>query len=158
MHDDTIIMLMRCNAWSFLRSSLQNPSQEFHKNLFDFEKPQILQKSKKLRLQSIKCMRMRDLKLTKWRKTWISLKNPWGRGWRWVREVWKVKRLDRLREIKRNEIRNHECPLYSPSVNLNRLRGVEDLSSSVQGKKEAQWIEDQSSSYQGDRNFLNRSP
>ena len=128
MHINTVIMLMRCNAWSFLRSSLQNPSQEFHKNLFDFEKPQILKKSKKLRLQSIKCMRMRDLKLTKWRKTWISLKNPWGRGWRWVRKVWKVKRLDRSREIKRNEIRNRERPLYSPSVNLDRSRGIEDLS------------------------------
>ena len=76
---------MQC--MKFLRSNLQNPSQKFHKNLFDFEKPQILQKSLKLRLQSMKCMKMRDLKLTKWRKTWISLKNPWGKGWRWVREV-----------------------------------------------------------------------
>ena len=40
-----------------------------------------------------------------------------------------MKRLDKSREIKRNEIRNHEHPLYSASVNLDRLRGVEDLSS-----------------------------
>ena len=43
-----------------LRSKIQNPSQKFYKNLFDFEKPQILQKSQKLRLQSMKCMKMRD--------------------------------------------------------------------------------------------------
>ena len=40
-----------------------------------------------------------------------------------------MKRLDRTREIERNEIRNHERPLYGPSVNLNRLRSVKDLSS-----------------------------
>ena len=38
-----------------------------------------------------------------------------------------MKRLDRSREIERNEIRNREHPLYSPSVNLDRSRGVEDL-------------------------------
>ena len=32
----------------FLRSNLQNPSQKFHKNLFDFEKPQICRKPKNL--------------------------------------------------------------------------------------------------------------
>ena len=35
----------------FLRSNLQNPSQKFCKNLFDFEKPQNFQKSQKLRLK-----------------------------------------------------------------------------------------------------------
>ena len=30
---------------SFLGSNFQNPTQKFHKNLFDFEKPQILQKT-----------------------------------------------------------------------------------------------------------------
>ena len=44
-----------------------------------------------------------------------------------MREVWKLKRLDRLREIERNEIRNCEHLLYSPLVNLDRLRGVENL-------------------------------
>ena len=37
--------------------NLQNPSQKLHKNLFDFEKPQILQKSQKLRFQRMKCMK-----------------------------------------------------------------------------------------------------
>ena len=31
---------MQC--MEFLRLNLQNPSQKLHKNLFDFEKPQIL--------------------------------------------------------------------------------------------------------------------
>ena len=39
-----------------------------------------------------------------------------------------MKRLDRSREIERNEIRNRERPLYNPSVILDRSRGVEDLS------------------------------
>ena len=50
---------MQC--MKFLRSNLQNPSQKFHKNLFDFEKPQNFQKSQKLRLTNMKCMKMRDL-------------------------------------------------------------------------------------------------
>ena len=37
---------MQC--MKFLRVNLQNPSQKLHKNLFDFEKPQILQKSQNL--------------------------------------------------------------------------------------------------------------
>ena len=41
-------------------NTVKNLSQKFHKNLFDFEKPQILQKSQKLRLQSMKCMKKRD--------------------------------------------------------------------------------------------------
>ena len=38
---------MQC--MKFLRSNLQNPSQKFCKNLFDFEKPK---KSQKLRLKN----------------------------------------------------------------------------------------------------------
>ena len=34
--------------YEILRLSLQNPSQKLHKNLFDFEKPQILQNPKNL--------------------------------------------------------------------------------------------------------------
>ena len=39
--------VMQC--MKFLRLNLQNLSQKLHKNLFYFEKPQILQKSQKLR-------------------------------------------------------------------------------------------------------------
>ena len=37
------------------------PSQKFCKHLFDFEKPQNFQKSQKLRLEIMKCMKMSDL-------------------------------------------------------------------------------------------------
>ena len=50
---------MQC--MKFLRSNLQNPSQKFCKNLFDFEKPQNYQKSQKIRLKIMKCMNMGDL-------------------------------------------------------------------------------------------------
>ena len=36
------------HCMKFLRTNLQNPYQKFYKNLFDFEKPQILQKSQNL--------------------------------------------------------------------------------------------------------------
>ena len=51
------------------------PIKKLYKNLFDFEKPQILKKSQKLRFQRMKYMKMRELKLTKWRKTWLISKN-----------------------------------------------------------------------------------
>ena len=57
----------------FLRSNFQNPSQKFHKNLFDFEKPQILQKSQKLRFQRMKCMKNEGLKTYQVRKNLITL-------------------------------------------------------------------------------------
>ena len=36
---------MQC--MKFLRSNLQNPSQKFHKNLFDFEQSQVFKKNAK---------------------------------------------------------------------------------------------------------------
>ena len=59
---------MQC--MKFLRSSLQNPSQKLHKNLFDFEKPQILQNPKNLGY-----------------KVW----NPWKWG---IRDLPREKKLD----------------------------------------------------------------
>ena len=46
---------MQC--MKFLKLNLQNPSQKLHKNLFDLEKPQILQKPQKLRFQNMKFMK-----------------------------------------------------------------------------------------------------
>ena len=57
----------------FLRSNLQNPSQKFCKNLFDFEKPQIFQKSQKLKLKS---MKMRDSNIYQDKKTLLGSWNP----------------------------------------------------------------------------------
>ena len=80
MHDNTVIMLMWCNAWDFKTKSLK-PIPKLQKKLNNFEKPQILG------FKTWKCMKKRDLKLTKWRKTGKSLKKPWGRSLEWVREV-----------------------------------------------------------------------
>ena len=52
-----------------------NPSQKFCKNLFDFENPKNFQKSQKLRLKSMKCMKMRDLDTYQVKETWLGLKN-----------------------------------------------------------------------------------
>ena len=116
---------MQC--MKFLRSNLQNSSQKFHKNLFDFENPKFFKKSQKLRLQSMKSMKMRDLKLTKWRKTWLRLKISWERSLEEVKSVWEVKWLRSIERDRGKWDQNCECPLYSPSVNLDRSRDVEDL-------------------------------
>ena len=59
----------------FLRSNLQNPSQKFCKNLFDFEKPQNFQKSSKLRLEIMKCMKMSDLDTYQMKRNFIKVEN-----------------------------------------------------------------------------------
>ena len=71
---------MQC--MKFLRSNLQNPSQKFCKNLFDFEKPQNFQKSQKLKLKSIKCMKMRDLDTYQVKSNLIKVENLLGMKFR----------------------------------------------------------------------------
>ena len=63
------------------KSESSKPIPKLHKNLFDFETPQILQKSQKLRFQRMKCMKMRESKLTKWREI---LENAWKTLWKEV--------------------------------------------------------------------------
>ena len=118
---------MQC--MKFLRSNLQNPSQNFCKNLFDFEKPQNFQKSQKLRLKIMKCMNMRDLDTYQVKKTWLRSKNPWGRGLRWKREVLGGEKAREIERYRAKWVCDCERPLYSTSIILNRLRGVKDLSS-----------------------------
>ena len=73
----------------------------------------------------------------KWRIWNLPSEEKLEYAWRILKEevegewerFWEMKRLDRSREIKRNEIRNRKHPLYSASVNLDRSRGVKDLSS-----------------------------
>ena len=64
---------MQC--MKFLRSNLQNPSQKFCKNLFDFEKPQNYQKSQKLRLEIMKCMKMSDFDTYQVKRNLIKAEN-----------------------------------------------------------------------------------
>ena len=108
---------MQC--MKFLRVNLQNPSRKFHKNLFDFEKPQILQKSQKFRFQRMKCMKMRESKLTKWREI---LENAWkilGK------EVWSERewfgRWTGSEKSRKWEL-DHDNSIYRASVILDRLK------------------------------------
>ena len=98
---------MQC--MKFLRSNLQNPYQKFYK-AWNVWKWGIWNLPSEEKLEYA------------WRILAEEVEGEWER-------FWEKKRLDRMREIERNEIRNHERPLYSPSVNLNRSRSVEDLSS-----------------------------
>ena len=56
-----------------LNSFKQKPIPKFQQKLINFEKPQNFSKTPKFRFQNMKCMKMRDKKLTKWRKTWKDL-------------------------------------------------------------------------------------
>ena len=66
----------------FLRSNLQNPYQKFCKNLFDFEKLQNFQKSQKLRLKSMKCMKKKDLDTYHVKSNLIKAENLLGTKFR----------------------------------------------------------------------------
>ena len=59
------------------------------------------------------------------KKTWLRPENPWERGSEWLREVLGG---EKSREIERDWAKwelNHEDPIYTNSVILDRSRGVE---------------------------------
>ena len=62
--------------------------------------PKILQKSQKLMFRRMKCKKMRELKLIKWRKTWLISKTAWGRGLEREESVWEVNRHGQIEEMK----------------------------------------------------------
>ena len=93
---------MQC--MKFLRSNLQNPSQKFWKNLFDFEKPQNFQKSQKLILKNMKCMNMRDLDTYQVNNNLILGKNTLRKSLEWM-GFGRWKDMDKSREIEENEDR-----------------------------------------------------
>ena len=87
--------------------------------------PKFFIKPQKLGHKSWNAWKRRIRILTKWRKTWSRSKNPWGRGLEWVREVL---RGEESREIVRDWVKwvwDHENPLYTSLVILDKLRGVE---------------------------------
>ena len=121
MHDNIVIMLMWCNAWDFKIKSLK-PIPKFEHKLNNFEKPQNFSKTPNPRFQNLKCMNMRDWNLTKWRKTWKSLKKPWGRRLEWVREDREMKR-QRYRERDWHKwATDRTRRIYRPLVNLDKWR------------------------------------
>ena len=83
----------------------QKPTQKFHTNFINFEKPQKFSKTQKLRLKIMKSMNMRDL------KTYQEKKN-----------VIKVKRHDKIERDQENEDRIAFETLYRCSIILDRWR------------------------------------
>ena len=61
----------------------ENPSQNFNNNSSILKNPKIFQKPQYLGFKTWNAWRMRDKKLTKWRKSWKSLKKPWGSRLEW---------------------------------------------------------------------------
>ena len=53
----------------------QKPTQKFHNNFINFEKPKKFSKTQKLRLKIMKCMNMRDLDTYKVKKNLIKVEN-----------------------------------------------------------------------------------
>ena len=86
--------------------------------------PKIFQKPQNLGFETWNAWRMRDKKLTKWRKSWKSLKKPWGSRLEWDEVVWERNERAIEREIERNEGRIAGGSINKPSVNLDRW-GVE---------------------------------
>ena len=144
---------------------------KFQQELINFEKPQ------NLGFKTWNAWRMRDKKLTKWRKTWRILKKPWGSRLEWDEVVWERKERAIEREIERNEGWIAWRTLNRPSVNLDRWRcrdicwgryrekwsstdtGIEEVSRNKPSdtRTEAWLIHQLSRSYRGGRNFLDQS-
>ena len=138
-----------------LRSKIQSPSQKFHNNFINFEKPKIFKKSQKVRSNAWK-RRIRTL--TKWRQTWSRPKNPWGWSLEWKRER-EVLGGEEAIGIKRDWEKwdpNLTDPIYKSSIILDGSRGVErcqalkgstdatieQVSKGVHSQKEAWLIEE----------------
>ena len=89
-----------------LGSFTQNPSQKFHKNFINFEKPQNLSLMREMHEE----WRIKDPYQR--RKAWSRLKSKWGRWRVWVRSVWE--RIERVFvERDRWELKkNHVLTIY----------------------------------------------
>ena len=142
-----------------LKSKIQSPSQKFHNNFINFEKPKIFKKSQKVRSNAWK-RRIRTL--TKWRKTWSRLTNPWGWSLEWEREVWEGKRhkTDK-RDQGKWDLKSCWTNIEAQSRQLEVLsfkKGRQmQLSSRCPKVSIAKKKLNGSRSYRGDRNFLDGS-
>ena len=125
--------------------------KNFTKTSSILKNPKIFKKSQKVRSSEWNAWKRRIRTLTKWRKTWSRLKNPWG----WSSE-WEIVVLggEEVIEIERDQKKwdlNRADPIYRSSVILDRLRGVKrcqglklqkiQLSRRCPQQRHAQWIE-----------------
>ena len=75
----------------FLRSNLQNPSQKFHKNLNNFEKPQNFQKPQTLGFKTWNAWKWKKLEAYQVKKVLRKLEKHLGRGLEWEKMKREVK-------------------------------------------------------------------
>ena len=158
MHDD-------------LKSFSQGPSQKFHKNSIHFEQPQSLSKILKVRSKNMKCM-----------IEWVKRSLTREKNWSWDRRTlgkevwsewerfgrWKDTKQSRETEEMRFEIAQSlyieplkswqikRCQTVSRLINLDRCIYQVAIQRCSQ-QKEARWIDELSSIYREDRNFLDES-
>ena len=102
--------VMKCMRFETRLS--KNPSQNFNNNSLILKNPKIFQRPQNVVFKSWNAWKMREKKLTKWRKSWKSLKKPWGSRLEWDEIVWERKwesyrerdqkkwGLDRMKEFK----------------------------------------------------------
>ena len=113
---------MQC--MKYLGSNLQNPFQKFHKNLFDFEKTKNFVEIPKTQVTKQEMHENEGQETYQVKKKLNKLEES-------LRKRLKVSErgleVEKARQIERNEIRNRKRSLRSPSVNLDRSRGVENL-------------------------------
>ena len=123
---------------------------------------------------------MRDKKLTKWEKSWKSLKKPWGLRLEWDESVWERKWESYRERDRRKWAADRTRRLYRPSVNLDRCK-YQEISRQLSRKVSRKWsstdtsieevsrnnpsnartkarsIHQLSRSYRGGRSFLDQS-
>ena len=123
---------------------------------------------------------MRDKKLTKWGKSWKSLKKPWGLRLEWDESVWERKWESYRERDRRKWAVDRTRRLYRPSVNLDRCKcwevsrqlsrkvsrkrssidtGIKEVSKNnpSNARTEARSIHQLSRSYQGGRSLVDLS-
>ena len=98
-----------------LNSFKWKPIPKFQQ-LINFKKPQ------NLRFKTWNAWIMRDKKLSKWGKTWKSLRKPWGLNLEWDESVWERKWESYRERDRRKWAVDRTRRLYKPPVNLDRCR------------------------------------
>ena len=153
---------------------------KIHPKIFNnssiLKNPKKFQKPQNLGFKTWNAWIMRHKKLTKWGKSWKSLKKPWGLRLEWDESVWEWKRESYRERDRRKWAADRTRRLYKPSVNLDRCRyrevsrqvsrkwsstdtGIEEVSRNnpSNARTKARSIHQLSRSYREGRSFLDLS-
>ena len=143
MRDNTVIMLMWCNAWDFnikyfkTHPKISTKTQQFWKTPKFFKKPQILGfKTWNAWIWEIRSLPSKEKIEKAWRNHEEEDWSEWERF-----GSWKDRRIER--EIERNELRNMAVDkneeIIRPSVNLDRCR-CREVSSKLSRWVSRKWL------------------